>query len=166
MENIANNIDKLELIDSLYKKELKNYFAYKLGAQYADDFYQDICIKVLNSKKPVPKNKIRQWIFVIAHNEIVSYLRLSSTEINRRTMNESDLDQYYTEEYNPSRILQAIDTSNHYHDRLNTLNHKIRTTYFLYKVRGFNQTQISKIIGVSVSAIEKHMMDAYKELRE
>jgi len=74
-------------------------------------------------------------------------------------------EQYACGPAQPSQILEARDGLRHVDDVIRRLPEKTRHIFLLNRIHGRSFSEISKVMGLSSSAVEKHMSTAMKAIR-
>lgn len=94
---------------------------------------------------------------------------------NARTRNRSSLHVHQTEEVDsialgvapaPEDVLAADQALDRVCERVDSLTPRTRQVFLMHYVDGYTYPQISQQLGISVSAIEKHMAKAMFSLTE
>ena len=75
-------------------------------------------------------------------------------------------EHHAVENYSPERVLQVRQSIEHVITVLNALPDRTRQIFVLCRVEGMRHRTVAKRLGVSVSAVDKHMMKAIAYLAE
>ena len=73
-------------------------------------------------------------------------------------------EHHAVENYSPERVLQVRQSIEHVITVLNALPARTRQVFVLCRVEGMRHRTVAKRLGVSVSAVDKHMMKAIAHL--
>jgi RNA polymerase sigma-70 factor, ECF subfamily len=185
--NSSSALDETEIIkkiqageNSFFGKILEAYeakisrYAKRFLRQPEDvkDIVQDIFIKAYrNIESFDPKRKFSSWLYRIAHNECVNFLKKKKLE----KISCFDLDvlfprfacEKYAEEINRQKIKDLLDLS------INELNFKYREPMLLYYMENFDYQEISDILKIPINTVgvrlnrgKKLLKDQYKKFND
>ncbi len=155
-----SKIEKYTEVSSLwlqYKSGLKYYILKKLkNEDLASELSHVVLMKVYNSCCSGNEIKnIRSWMFQIAHNTLVDYLEKE----NKYTTEVSDIME--AEEINAYREAEELVTP-----LIKLLPAKYRIPLQLSDIEGLKQTEVSKIINLSLTATKSRIQRARILLKE
>jgi RNA polymerase sigma-70 factor (ECF subfamily) len=74
------------------------------------------------------------------------------------------LDGEEVERLDPARILAAREALGEVADALDALPERTRSMFLLFRLEGMKQAEIARLYGVSVSAVQKHLLKAVLHL--
>jgi RNA polymerase sigma-70 factor (ECF subfamily) len=72
--------------------------------------------------------------------------------------------QALSEDRHPERVLAGKDTLREFLEGLAALNERTRDIFILARIERMSQRDIAKLFGITVSAVEKHIMKALDHL--
>lgn len=159
-----------ELIDR-YSHTIFNFTAHLVGKKEATDIVQDIFIKIwknlnkFNSKK----SSFKTWIFVIAKNTCVDFLKKKKSilfsEINNNEMvdfSETIIDETPL----PIETLQKLQDSKILADLLEKLPLNYKIVLILYYQEEMTFEEIGKTLNKPLNTVKSHHRRAILELRK
>ncbi|HPC30967.1 MAG TPA: RNA polymerase sigma factor [Candidatus Paceibacterota bacterium] len=160
-EQIATSVQKGNLEDFgelvlRYGKKIQNYlFRFIQTKEEVEDLTQDIFLKAYSNILSFnPKKKFTPWLYQIAHNELVNYLRkkhyLSTKFINL------DLDILAAKSVSKNDILKDLENNLKFElidKNLNKLNFKYRQPFVLFFYENLSYQEISDILKIPISTV-------------
>ena len=160
---IDGDIDKLGVLYERYKNPLYGYF-FKLtrgDRDASEDLVHNVFYKVLKYKHSFKgTGKFSKWLFSIAHNLGIDYLRKESCKYYNE-LDESRINLSY--ELNSLEKEQDLNLLNRAMDRLNDDD---RELIILSKIKGIKYTEIAEIINSSENAVKTRVFRTLNKLRE
>jgi len=160
-EQIATSVQKGNLEDFgelvlRYGKKIQNYlFRFIETKEEVEDLTQDIFLKAYSNILSFnPKKKFTPWLYQIAHNELVNYLRkkhyLSTKFINL------DFDVLAAKSVSENDILKDLENNLKFElidKKLNKLNFKYRQPFVLFFYENLSYQEISDILKIPISTV-------------
>ncbi|HOK17159.1 MAG TPA: RNA polymerase sigma factor [Candidatus Paceibacterota bacterium] len=160
-EQIATSVQKGNLEDFgelvlRYGKKIQNYlFRFIQTKEEVEDLTQDIFLKAYSNILSFnPKKKFTPWLYQIAHNELVNYLRkkhyLSTKFINL------DFDVLAAKSISENDILKDLENNLKFElidKKLNKLNFKYRQPFVLFFYENLSYQEISDILKIPISTV-------------
>lgn len=130
---------------------------------------QEVFLRVIRREEAVPVGNLDGYIFQIAANLLRDGARRAVTRHARLHIDyESGLDGADDEEMvdilDPHRIAEARDTLSHSLRALSELGERTRDIFVLSRVEKLKHKEIAEMLGVSVSAVEKHLVKAFTHI--
>lgn len=146
-----------ELSDRL-RPSLMGFFRRRLGdASEAEDLTQEVFLRLLCRRGIATIEDIQGYAFETASNVLTDWARKRS--VRRANTHESfDQARHGGEEISCDRVVIARQTLDHLCDALFELSERGREVFILRKLEGLPYREIASQIGISVSAVEKHMI--------
>lgn len=162
-----------DLIDR-YTSQLFNFAIYLTGKNNASDIVQETFIKVWKNIKKFNSSKasFKTWIFTIAKNTAMDYLRkkkdISFTEIEEKINDEdySFSENVPDETLLPDEVLQRLQDSNLLNEMLNKLPINYKTILILHYQEDMTFDEIGKILDKPLNTVKSQHYRAIKGLRE
>lgn len=159
MTTKPNQHSEFERLARTYRPALTAYFLRRARCPAdAEDMVQDTLIKLANANLASVDNK-NAYIFQMASNLLKDRARRGRTRFNTQD-NYVTLEHTETDELDPSRILlgreQLLRVSNY----LSELPELTRTLFYLFRLEGVSQADLSAAYGFSTRTIQKHVSDA------
>ncbi len=160
-EQIVTSVQKGNLEDFgelvlRYGKKIQNYlFRFIQTKEEVEDLTQDIFLKAYSNILSFnPKKKFTPWLYQIAHNELVNYLRkkhyLSTKFINL------DFDVLAAKSVSENDILKDLENNLKFElidKKLNKLNFKYRQPFVLFFYENLSYQEISDILKIPISTV-------------
>ncbi|SRX73234.1 sigma-70 family RNA polymerase sigma factor [Aequorivita antarctica] len=153
-------IEKYKEVSSLwieYKSGLKYYILKKLkNEDLADELSHEVLMKIYNSCCSGNEIKnIKSWIYQIAHNTVIDYLKSENKFTNEVTEKfESDENNTYEE---AEKFLEPL---------IKLLPDKYALPLLLSDIEGVSQIEVSKKMNLSLTATKSRIQRARKLLKE
>ena len=136
------------------------YFLRRCGnAAEAEDLAQDVILRALSHAEWTSAEEARGYIFRIALNRWRDRGRRKlthGTEIDWD--DESALS--VREEFSPERVLSSQEQLRRIASALQELEARTRDVFVLCRLEQMKQKEIAELLGISVSAVEKHLVKA------
>ena len=153
---------KAELSDR-YLLPLVKYFT-KRGASHSDahDYAQDVFVRVLDRPTMSDVENPSSFIFQCASNLLKDKARMAKRRDGFAF--EVENTQGQAEVFTPERVLLGKQSLCDVMTALNELPERTRNMVILHRIEGLKYWEIADQYGVSVSAVEKHMIKAMAHL--
>ena len=158
----AGDLDAFEYILSFYEKAIYNYCLHMLKDSFnAKDVTQETFIKVYKNCKSIdPDKNIKTWIFTIATNTALDFLR------DKKRKNEISLDEedetissretYYIEEGLGFDIEKALAE----------INFEYKKVLLLFYQQGFGYQEIADILSMPINTVKTHISRGKEQLKD
>lgn len=155
-----------ERLDSLareYRPALRRYFG-KRAHQRADveDLVQDVLMRLAVRGDCASIEQPEAYLMRTATNVWRDFLRKKRTHAEEA--HEEYIEGHWREDHGPAAELEGRQSVNAVLAALGELPDRTRQVFVLCRVEGMRQKSVAKKLGVSVSAIEKHMIRAIAHL--
>lgn len=156
-------------LDSRFRAPLLAYFLRRVhDRSEAEDLTQEVFARLARqSEQP---EAVQAYVFVTAANLLKDRARV---QITHRTRAHRSLDDVVVdansavglvEGRDPERVLAGKDTLREFVSALEALSERTRDIFILSRIEHMQQRDIAKLFGISVSAVEKHVMKALNHL--
>lgn len=158
---INNNEDACEKILNLYKGRIFSYIL-RLVKNYddAEELTLETFIKFFNAIKSYdPSRSLSTWLFTIAHNVVVDFLRKNRIEYEYLEGMDS-IKPDFTTKYEQAKKMEAIEKA------LEKLPPVDREIVILFHKEELSYQEISDILKIPVTTIKIRLHRARKRLRE
>jgi RNA polymerase sigma factor (sigma-70 family) len=132
----------------------------------AEDLTQEVFCKLLNRKGIVATNECPEsYLFTVAWSVLRD--RSRRDKVRHKDQHFSFTEDYAKEDLaSPEHTVGSAELYQGYLKVLDELSPKARTVFILHRYEGFAYSQIAEHCGMSVSAVEKHMMKALARMKE
>ncbi|MDC7684253.1 sigma-70 family RNA polymerase sigma factor [Asticcacaulis sp. BYS171W] len=149
-----------------YTPAIRNYLARRTSSSMeAEDLTQEVLARVLKRAESGPIDNVEGYLFQAAANLLRESGRRDTLrnaaqiiEIQPELVEGEDVQT-------PERILMGRDAVRRIQAALNELPERTRTIFILSRFEDMKGTEIARRLGISASAVEKHMMRALAHLR-
>ncbi len=148
-----------------YAPALRAYFTKRGHGYEADDLVQDCMTRMLSRKSTETVENPEGFLFQVAFSVLLD--RVRHDQVRRRSMHcplEESL--HPVEEISPARVLEGRERVRLVQAALLAMPERTRTAFVLVRLDGKSYSLAAREMGVSVSAIEKHIMKAMRLLTE
>lgn len=166
-EDASSDCDELaqlrESLSERYKAPLMSFFLRRIGDRTkAEDLAQEVLVRVIEYAKSRSIQIHDGFLFQIASNLLIDRARRAQT---RRT-NQPELEQItpQSEILTPERVVQGKQELAHVMRLLANLPPKTRNIFIQHRLEGLKYREIAEQYGLSISAVEKHMIKALSHL--
>jgi RNA polymerase sigma factor (sigma-70 family) len=165
-ERLASSGDAqfLHALAARFRRPLEQFFERRLGrSSEIEDLVQETFERLLHKKNLEGMERLEGYVFTVAVN-------LLRDRARKRAAHAADghisLDQIpdFSEEITPERVLMGQDAMNRFLAAIAELPERTRTVLMLRRFEGLEFKAIARQLGISVSAVEKHMLRAMDEL--
>jgi RNA polymerase sigma factor (sigma-70 family) len=129
----------------------------------ADDLVQEVFLRIVRRGDTADIEHLDGYIFETASNVLRDRSRRRKARLADRHV-PFDLDRHDIAELGPERALLGREGLNAAGVALLELPERTRRTFILRRLEGLSYREIGRRLGVSVSAIEKHMQRAVRHL--
>lgn len=145
----------------MYTDRLVNYiFRFVKDKETAKELTQDVFLKLWVHRSAIDESlSFEAWLFTIARNHLFNYLK--------RQLREQQAYKEIGKEISvPPDDFSYQETLHSYLNTLDKLPVQQKKVFLLSREAGLSYRQIAGELGISISAVEKHMMAALRTLRE
>ena len=149
---------------------MRRFFQARLGpAADVDDLVQDLYLKVVGTAASTEVREPRAYLYRLASNLLMDRWRstrrsaardASWREVSQVSGPVEDIDDAPSAE----AVVAGRDTLKALMAALARLPDKTRTIFRLHKFDGLSYAEVAQTLGVSKSTVEKHMMEALRQL--
>ncbi|MCT7910234.1 RNA polymerase sigma factor [Arcobacter lacus] len=147
-----------------YYQELLYYVQKMVGdKEKAKDIIQESYSRMLDIDKITPIENKRAFLYKLARNIVFDIARKDKHLLSI---------EYYEEAYNipqeqqPDELLLEENQQEILFEILDTIPAKNAQAFILHVFEGFNRKEIASKMGISVSAVEKHIIRATEKIKE
>ncbi|MDR2626521.1 MAG: sigma-70 family RNA polymerase sigma factor [Dysgonamonadaceae bacterium] len=130
-----------------------------------EELASDVFISLWSQWEKITEiSRIDNYIFVIAKNKALNYLRKEQRETV--DMDSLHIDSFYCTETTPESIYISKETAAALNKAINELPHRTKLAFLLVRENKKTYKEAAEILGVSVKTIEKQVASAVEKLRE
>ncbi|MCK7596053.1 RNA polymerase sigma factor [Microbulbifer sp. CAU 1566] len=137
----------------------------------AEDIAQHAYLRLQKLSDEKDLENPRAYLFQIANNLAVDQLRrgkLHIEYINQQLPAEgaTTMDDDHADHQSPERVLAARQQLQAIHQAMDSLPLKCRQAFLLHRSRGLSYSEIAQEMNISVSSVEKYILQALKACRQ
>jgi RNA polymerase sigma-70 factor (ECF subfamily) len=170
-EVAEGDLSAFRKIVELYQKPLINFIARFISDKTeAEDIAQEVFLRVFKAAGDYkPKSKFKTWLFTIATNVCLNEIRDNKSKpqlMDIFELNEAGFLAIAPEAYCPEKALKNRELGEVIQKAIKNLPEKQRIALLLQKYNGFSYSEISQIMGCSVSAVESLIQRARQNLKK
>jgi len=153
--------DRNRIIEGLvaeYGDALTRFFMRRsFDASDAEEMTNELFFRLVRRLDAQPHDNLQAFLFHAAANLAKDRYRRANA---RRTFlaARADDDTNRIEVISPERVLQGKQALNSALGLLDTLDKRSKEMFLLHRVEGLKYAEVAEIYGISVSAVEKHIM--------
>ena len=151
---------------------LERYLTRKLdNAADAAEVKQETLIRLYRLENPEQLDNARAFLFQVASNLAVDQLRRRTLHYRflraeSREIGEGELSDSGGDGASPEQILSGREKLARIYQAVDELPEKCRQAFLLHRASGLSYNDIAREMGVSVSSVEKYILQALKHCRE
>lgn len=143
-----------------YSDDLLRYLAKNLqDIDEAKDILQDTFIALWENRTRIENNKVKSWLFTVAHNKMLKLIRHNKIKQNV-------FDSEFVRQENETTIKQSIENMQQIDYLLSKLNQTQRQCLTLKEWNGFSIKEISQIVNISEQNVKINIFRAKIKLKE
>lgn len=151
------------------REDMRRFFVARLGASdQADDLVQELYLKVAAAGEPSGLQSPVAYLYRLASNLMLDRLRQQRRSVARDDSWYRDgrvgLAPEVEDRPDPNAALEARQTLEGIVRALQALPPQTRRVFELYKFEGLSHPEVAAKLGISRSAVEKHVSAALKHL--
>lgn len=149
-----------------FRPSLLRYFSRRIRNQEEiEDLVQEVFVRLVRRRHALDMERVRGYIFQTASSVLIDWLRQPAV---RRAASHTpfDADEHGGHAFAPDRVLQGRQDLAQAMDVVAHLPERTHTIFILCRFEGMTYPEIARCLGISVSAVEKHMRRAMLALME
>jgi RNA polymerase sigma-70 factor (ECF subfamily) len=164
LELKCGNTSALKKIYNIYGSKLFFFInSYTRNKEISEELVQDVFIKLWNNREKLETSKsITSFIYTIAKNHAIDYIRKYNVKIySIDFINEID---YSQGNFGEEKLIYD-EEEKFITDAINQLSPRKREVFELNRNEKLTYMQIARQLGISISAVEKNISSALKEIK-
>jgi RNA polymerase sigma factor (sigma-70 family) len=142
---------------------LRAFFSRRAHANDVEDLVQEVLLRIQKRQPGAVVANVEGYLFEVAANVLIDRGRRDRT---RRRSDHCELQEIHhpVDEVSPERVLQGREQMARAMAALNELPERTRRVFILVRFEEMSYKLVAQRLGVSVSAVEKHVMKALRHL--
>jgi RNA polymerase sigma-70 factor (ECF subfamily) len=167
VEPAAASNDGLKQVYLLHRPGLLRFLRARGAGEEADDLLQDMWLK-LSSASTGPVNDPLAYLYRAANNLMLDRRRSAARQAKREQEYSGVIPGSDPPDDRPDgeRVLVAREELHAAEAALASLGERTGTIFRRFRLKGQSQREIAGELGISLSAVEKHLQKAYRSLLE
>lgn len=170
-EVAGGDLAAFRTIVELHHKPLISFIARFTGDRdSAEDVAQEVFLRVFKAAKDYkPQAKFRTWIFTIATNLCLNEIRGNKSSpkfVDLSDLHEAEYSIVVPDAFSPQKAAENAELSTAVRKAIRNLPENQRIAILLRQYNDFSYSEISKIMGLSISAVESLIQRARQSLKK
>lgn len=161
----ASSVGGIEAVFLAHRKELVRFFRVRAPGEDSEDLAQELWIR-LQSANTGPIADPLPYLYRMANNLALDLRRSAVRRLRRDHLwaTESEPRSGPLATVSGERVILSRDRLRQVEERLEALGERTSTIVRLFRIHGVPQERIASELGISLSAVEKHLQKAYRAL--
>lgn len=161
----ARDAQAFETLLTEFRPALIRFFSRRVHAQHEiEDLVHDVLVRLVRNRAFADFEGARGYVFQTANSVLVDHIRRRAGRPQSGDV--FDPDSHAGEDFAPDRVLEGKQELARATAVLLELPERTRTVFVLRRIEGMRFNDIAERLGISVSAVEKHMQRAMARLIE
>jgi RNA polymerase sigma factor (sigma-70 family) len=149
----------------VYVPGLRRYFAKRVPAAQIDDLVQEVFLRMQAHLTNAPIEHLDRYLFTVAASVLTDQARRRA--VRHDSAHESFEEKHHpVEERSPERVLLDREDLDVVMQAIAELPTRTRDVFVLHRFEEMSGSRIAAALGLSISAVEKHIMRALQILHE
>ncbi|WP_238537023.1 RNA polymerase sigma factor [Caulobacter sp. AP07] len=142
---------------------LRAFFSRRASINDVEDLVQEVLLRIQKRQPEAVVNNVEGYLFEVAANVLIDRGRADRTRCRSAHCEFQEI-HHPVDEMSPERVLQAREQMARALAALNELPERTRRVFVLVRFEEMSYKLVAQRLGVSVSAVEKHVMKALRHL--
>lgn len=165
-EGRASERDALAMLAREFRPSLLRYFSRRVRDQgEIEDLVQEVFVRLVRRRDALDMNRVRGYIFQTASSVLIDWLRQPAVR-RAGAHQQFDAEAHGGSAFAPDRVLQGRQDLEQAMGVVARLPERTHTIFILSRFEGMTYGEIAQCLGISVSAVEKHIRRAMLALIE
>lgn len=159
----AEQVRDLSDSGARFTPALRAFFSRRAHPNDVEDLVQEVLLRIQKRQPDAVVNNVEGYLFEVAANVLIDRGRRDKT---RRRSDHCELQEIHhpVDEVSPERVLKGREQMARAMAALNELPERTRRVFILVRFEEMSYKLVAQRLGVSVSAVEKHVMKALRHL--
>ncbi|MFZ2205017.1 MAG: RNA polymerase sigma factor [Minisyncoccia bacterium] len=165
---LSGDDNALKELIGKYTPQIYNFVRRFVGVNEADDITQEVFIKVWKNLKKfnVDKSSFKTWIFTIARNTVIDFMRKRKIVLFSSLDNEENFSESIEDEaILPDEVIQKLQDVDLLNSLLEKLPEQYRTVLVLHYQEDMTFDEISQVLNKPSNTVKSHHLRAISQLR-
>lgn len=160
---LAEPVSDLSDCGARFTPALRAFFSRRAHPNDVEDLVQEVLLRIQKRQPGAVVGNVEGYLFEVAANVLVDRGRRDRT---RRRSDHCELEEIHhpVDEVSPERVLQGREKMARAMAALGELPERTRQVFILVRFEEMSYKRVAQRLGVSVSAVEKHVMKALRHL--
>lgn len=156
----------LDAIARRYRGALNAFFSRRMGGrQDCEDLTQEVFLRLARRGDLETIERVDGYLFQTAAAVLIDHGRRERSR-HRDRIDPYDDDTHQLVDFSPERVLIAKEQVERTLAAIEALPERARHAVLLFRFEGMKQAEIARLMGISVSAVEKHIKLGMVRLNE
>lgn len=160
----ADETARWEKLSRRFRAPLASYFSKRVrDVADVDDLIQDVFVRLLGRSREVEIARVEHYVFRTAENVLKDRARRDATHCARahEAYDETLHGAAASDAPSPERVLIGRDRVRAFAAVLAEMPARRRTVFIMHRFEGLKYSEIAERLGLTMSAVEKHMLRAH-----
>lgn len=160
---LAEPVSDLSDCGARFTPALRAFFSRRAHPNDVEDLVQEVLLRIQKRQPGAVVGNVEGYLFEVAANVLVDRGRRDRT---RRRSDHCELEEIHhpVDEVSPERVLQGREKMARAMAALGELPERTRQVFILVRFEEMSYKRVAQRLGVSISAVEKHVMKALRHL--
>jgi RNA polymerase sigma factor (sigma-70 family) len=164
--DFPSRADSLGVLYTRFSAPLRRFFrGYRLNSADVDDLTQDVFVRLAGPSAQTELLKPDAFVFTLARNLVRDRARRLHIKALPKSVAVDTLNLCCGRP-TPDQCLELEQHLRSVEERLNGLKPSTRKAFLMHRVHGESHAEIATHMGISVSMVEKHIMETIVALRD
>jgi RNA polymerase sigma-70 factor (ECF subfamily) len=142
---------------------IRRYIARRVASADVDDLVQDVVLRLHTRSRDTAIDNPAAYLFQVAHSVLTDHARRN--QVRHRSAHQTLENEHHPVEVrSPERVLQGKEDLARLVAAIGELPYRTRQAFVLHRFEEMSYAAIAGHMGISVSAVEKHIMRAIRIL--
>lgn len=142
---------------------VRRYLCRRVSANEVDDLVQDVAVRLHGRRTADAIGNPAAYLFQVAHSVLADHARRNQVRHRSEHLTLEE-DHHPVEVCSPERVLQGKEDLARLVAAIGDLPERTRQVFVLHRFEEMSYAAIARHLGISVSAVEKHIMKAIRIL--
>jgi RNA polymerase sigma-70 factor (ECF subfamily) len=166
VQRLASDERAIAALAAEFRPSLLRYFSRRIRNQNeVEDLVQEVFVRLVRRRHTLDMERVRGYVFQTASSVLIDWLRQPA--VRRASAHQPfDAEEHGGHAFAPDRVMQARHDLAQALEVVEQLPERTHTIFILCRFEGMTYPEIASCVGISVSAVEKHMRRAMLALME